>query len=72
MPCARYVGRDLLEELQPFPAKRRFEVSDAGHVAARLIDRGDEALFDRVKPADDEDHGDCARLPGAKPRRKQA
>ena len=51
---SRHAGRDLLEQLQPFPAQAVFERHETGGVAARPRQAVDEAGADRI--ADDREH----------------
>ena len=51
---SRHARRDLLEQLQPFPAQAVFELHKAGGVAARPRQAIDEAGADRI--GDDREH----------------
>jgi hypothetical protein len=52
--CPRHAGRDLLEQLQPFPAYAVFVNGEPGRVAARLCHACDETRTDRID--DDREH----------------
>ena len=52
---SRHARRDLLEQLQPFPADAVFEIHETGGVAARPRQAVDEAGADRIGD-DDREH----------------
>src|SRR5262249_60432599 len=43
-----HFGRDLLENLQPFPTQFRFEIVEARNVSARMRQARNEAASDRI------------------------
>ena len=45
---SHHARRNLLEQLQPFPAQTVFELKKAGHIAARPCQTIDVARADRV------------------------
>jgi hypothetical protein len=47
--------RDLLEELRPFAGDRRFEIGEAGDIAARTSKACDKAAADRIGRHDEHD-----------------
>ena len=59
---ARHVRRDLLEQLQPFPAKAEFEIHEPGGVAARPRQAIDEAGGDRIGDGREHDRHRAGRL----------
>ena len=42
--------RDVVQQLEPFGLERKGHPADTCHIAARSIQAGDEAVFDRVAP----------------------
>ena len=59
---ARHARRDLLEQLQPFPAHAVFERGEAGGVAARPRQALDEAGADRIGDWHEHDRHGAGRL----------
>ena len=59
---ARHARRDLLEQLQPFPAQAVFELHEAGGVAARPRQALDEAGADRIGDIREHDRHGAGRL----------
>ena len=55
-------GRDLLKQLQPFPAQAVFEIHEAGGVAARPRQTVDEAGADRIDDGREHDRYGASRL----------
>jgi len=55
-------GRDLFEQLQPFRADAVFEQDEAGGVAIRPRQAGDEAVADRINNANEDDRYRAGRL----------
>jgi hypothetical protein len=53
------VGQQLVQKLQAFPLHERSEQNEAGRIAARPVDAGDQTRFDRVDGTreDDRDGG---------------
>ena len=58
---ARDLRRDLLEQLQPFPADAVFEIGETGDVASRPRQTGNEAAADRVDGIDEHDRQGAGR-----------
>src|SRR5262245_7807248 len=58
----RHIGRDLLEQLQPFRAQLVFELHEAGCVAAGPRQAVDEATTDRVGDIHEHDRHGGRRL----------
>ena len=62
--------RDLPEGLDPFAADREFEIGEAGQIAARLRQVGDEPLSDRIGDLHEHDRQRTGlRLQGGRHRR---
>ena len=65
---SRHARRDLLEQLQPFPAHAEFEQDEAGDVAARPRKTLDEAGADRIDGVREHDRHGAGRLLATPPR----
>ena len=59
---SRHARRDLLEQLQPFPADAVFEIHEPGGVAARPRQAVDEAGADRIDDDREHDRHGAGRL----------
>src|SRR5262249_37300897 len=60
--CSRHAGRDLLEQLQPFPAHAEFVDGEPGRVAARMCQARDETGADRIDDIHEYDRNGFRRL----------
>jgi hypothetical protein len=59
---SRHAGRNLFEQLQPFPTHAKFVSSKTGSVAARPRQAGDPAAADRIDHRYEYDRHGAARL----------